>query len=146
MSSLSIKNVTARYDGKVNSTAQTQLPDTTPAVIQTEQASPHADLERIVRHHLGHPWRKPCPNHTQRAFEQLQSHYGGNPRPLILDSYCGTGMSSGTLFRSRWSVPHSASWRSVHLSLSSSKSRINGGSLVEFPNISSGIPSRSVSV
>jgi tRNA G46 methylase TrmB len=97
MSSLSVKNVTARYDGKVNSTAQTQLPDTTPAVIQTEQASPHADLERIVLHHLGHPWRKPCPNHTQRAFEQLQSHYGGNPRPLILDSYCGTGMSTAVL-------------------------------------------------
>jgi len=97
MSSLSVKNVTARYDGKVNSTAQTQLPDTTPADIQTEQVSPHSDLERIVRHHLAHPWRKPCPDHTQRAFEHLQSHYRGDPRPLILDSYCGTGMSTAVL-------------------------------------------------
>ena len=97
MSSLSVKSVTARYDGKVNSTAQTQLPDTTPADIQTEQVSPHSDLERIVRHHLAHPWRKPCPDHTQRAFEHLQSHYRGDPRPLILDSYCGTGMSTAVL-------------------------------------------------
>ena len=97
MSSLSVKNVTARYDGKVNSTAQTQLSDTTPAVIQTQQASPHSDLERIVRHHLAHPWQKPCPSHTRQAFEQLQSRYRNDPRPLILDSYCGTGMSTAVL-------------------------------------------------
>jgi tRNA G46 methylase TrmB len=97
MSSLSVKNVTARYDGKVNSTAQTQLSGTTPAVIQTQQASPHSDLERIVRHHLAHPWQKPCPSHTRQAFEQLQSRYRNDPRPLILDSYCGTGMSTAVL-------------------------------------------------
>jgi tRNA G46 methylase TrmB len=81
----------------VNSTAQTQLSDTTPAVIQTEQASPHSDLERIVRHHLAHPWQKPCPSHTRQAFKQLQSRYRNDPRPLILDSYCGTGMSTAVL-------------------------------------------------
>ena len=97
MSSLSVKNVIARYDGKVNSTAQTEPSDVTHAVIQTRQASPHPDLERIVRHHLAHPWRKPCPRHTQNAFEQLQSRYLDNPRPLILDSYCGTGMSTAML-------------------------------------------------
>ena len=97
MSSLSIKDVVARYDGKVNSTAQTQGSDTTPTVIQTQQASPHSDLERIVRHHLAHPWRKPCPSHTQQAFEQLQTRYRNDPLPLILDSYCGTGMSTAVL-------------------------------------------------
>jgi tRNA G46 methylase TrmB len=81
----------------VNSTAQTQLSDTTPPVIQTQQASPHSNLERIVRHHLEHPWQKPCPNHTRQAFKHLQSHYRSDPRPLILDSYCGTGMSTAVL-------------------------------------------------
>lgn len=97
MSSLSVKDVIARYDGKVNSTAQTEPSDATHTAIQTQQASPHSDLERIVRHHLAHPWRKPCPSHTQNAFQQLQSRYRNDPRPLILDSYCGTGMSTAVL-------------------------------------------------
>ena len=87
----------AGYDGKVIDTAQTdQRPHTAP-VLKTDQVGPHPDLAEIVQHHQDHPWRKPCPAHTREAVDQLLKHLERDKRPLILDSFCGTGMSTALI-------------------------------------------------
>ena len=87
----------ARYHGKVIDTPQTGPKQATSSVLTTDQCGPHPDLEKVVLHHMRHPWRKPCPNHTRVAFEQLLQRLEAIPRPLILDSFCGTGMSTATI-------------------------------------------------
>jgi tRNA (guanine-N7-)-methyltransferase len=67
--------------------------------IITDQQGPHPDLLSVVRHHARHLWRKPCPQHTLDAFHQLQKLLCNHARPLVLDSFCGTGMSTALLAR-----------------------------------------------
>ena len=91
------QNQVAGYDGKVTEAPQTdQSPHTAP-VLKTDQAGPHPDLAESVQHHQDHPWRKPCPAHTREAFEQLLERLQPNNRLLILDSFCGTGMSTALI-------------------------------------------------
>ena len=78
-------------------TPQTDQASDMTNVLRTDQVAPHADLVKVVQHHQQNPWRKPCPQHTQRAFEQFLARYQSQPRPLILDSFCGTGMSTALL-------------------------------------------------
>ena len=76
-------------------------------MLQTDQVAPHADLTDIVRHHQQRPWQKPCPAHTREAFEQLLQIYREDSRPIVLDSFCGTGMSTAVLaaqFPGAWVV------------------------------------------
>ena len=76
-------------------------------MLQTDQVAPHADLTDIVRRHQQNPWRKPCPTHTREAFEQFLQTYRRDPRPIVLDSFCGTGMSTAILaaqFPEAWVV------------------------------------------
>ena len=85
------------YDDKVTDAPQTDQPAQTAPVLSTDQLGPHPDLTKIVRHHRDHPWRKPCPAHTRVAFEKLLKRLQPNNRPLILDSFCGTGMSTALI-------------------------------------------------
>ena len=87
----------AGYDGKVTDAPQIDQPLHTAPVLKTDQVAPHTDLAEIVQHHQGHPWRKPCPAHTREAFEQLLERLRRDNRPLILDSFCGTGMSTALI-------------------------------------------------
>ena len=89
----------AGYDGKVTDAPQTDQPPHTAPVLKTDQVAPHPDLPEIVQHHQDHPWRKPCPAHTREAFEQLLERLRREKRPLILDSFCGTGMSTALIAR-----------------------------------------------
>ena len=89
----------AGYDGKVTDAPQTDQPLHTAPVLKTDQMAPHPDLAEIVQHHQDHPWRKPCPAHTREAFEQLLERLRRDNRPLILDSFCGTGMSTALIAR-----------------------------------------------
>ena len=76
-------------------------------MLQTDQVAPHADLTDVVRRHQQNPWRKPCPTHTREAFEQFLQTYRRDPRPIVLDSFCGTGMSTAILaaqFPEAWVV------------------------------------------
>ena len=95
----SLDPLTSAYDGKVTMTAQTTRASHPDNGIVTDQASPHPDLLPVVRHHIKHPWRKPCPEHTRHAFLVLQKALIGQPRPLVLDSFCGSGMSTALLAR-----------------------------------------------
>ena len=66
--------------------------------VTSSQQQPHQDLPGLVRRHCLKPWRKPTPTHSHAAFEEIQEwlgHHAG--RPVILDSFCGTGMSSALL-------------------------------------------------
>ena len=66
-------------------------------MLKTDQLTPHPDLAAIVQQHQRHPWKKPCPAHTRAAFDRLLERCGCDARPLILDSFCGTGMSTAIL-------------------------------------------------
>jgi hypothetical protein len=91
------------------------------SVLRTDQVAPHADLVKVVQHHQQNPWRKPCPQHTQVAFEQFLARYQSQPRPLILDSFCGTGMSTALLAEKH---PISGWWVSTSLRTDSPSIRI----------------------
>ena len=66
--------------------------------LQSDQQAPHPDLEALVIKHCRTLWRKPVPEHTRKAFDYAQDWLAerGNP-PLVLDSFCGTGMSTQRL-------------------------------------------------
>lgn len=69
--------------------------------VTSRQIAPHARLLEAVEKHLAHPWRKPVADHSLRTFEDLAIRaeaegWGGR---LILDTGCGTGLSTSTLAR-----------------------------------------------
>lgn len=65
--------------------------------VYSNQEGVHEDLVESINKHLHSPWRQPTPDHTQKAaieiIELIDQHRG----PLILDSFCGTGMSTAAL-------------------------------------------------
>ena len=66
--------------------------------VQSDQQAPHPDLEALVTKHCQTRWRKPIPEHTQKSFDYAMDWLAerGKP-PLVLDSFCGTGMSTKRL-------------------------------------------------
>jgi tRNA (guanine-N7-)-methyltransferase len=57
----------------------------------------HPKLATTVRRHLVTPSRKPVAAHNAAAFELLLQELAARPRPLVLDSFCGTGHSTAML-------------------------------------------------
>lgn len=57
----------------------------------------HPRLAATVRKHLKSPSRKPVASHNAAAFELLLRELAARPRPLVLDSFCGTGHSTAAL-------------------------------------------------
>tara|TARA_R110001592_G_scaffold363393_1_gene687262 strand:- start:109935 stop:110744 length:810 start_codon:yes stop_codon:yes gene_type:complete len=57
----------------------------------------HPKLAATVRRHLQAPSRKPAASHNTVALELLLQELANRPRPLVLDSFCGTGHSTATL-------------------------------------------------
>lgn len=69
--------------------------------VQSRQTEPHPRLVETVHKHTRHPWRKPVADHSLRTFEALARRaedeaWAGR---LVLDTGCGTGMSTGVLAR-----------------------------------------------
>jgi tRNA (guanine-N7-)-methyltransferase len=62
--------------------------------VSSNQSHTHAKLPALVRRYLSHASQKPIAAHNQKAFEVLRSQLQENPRPLVLDSFCGTGHST----------------------------------------------------
>ncbi len=58
------------------------------------QVDVHPKLEARVRAHLSNAWQQPIHAHTQQAFEKVHAQIQGSPKPIILDSGCGTGWAS----------------------------------------------------
>ena len=56
----------------------------------------HPRLATTVAKHLAHPSRKPIAGHNRLAFAAIENVLASK-RPLVLDSFCGTGQSTATL-------------------------------------------------
>ena len=67
--------------------------------IVSNQDGLHPRLGQIVQRHLHTDYRKPLASHNAAAFEQLLAALQTAPRPLVLDSFCGTGHSTAILAR-----------------------------------------------
>ena len=65
--------------------------------VKSNQAGPHPGLGARVARHLAEPWRRPLPAHTATAIELLAARRARDRRPLVLDSFCGTGASTRAL-------------------------------------------------
>jgi tRNA (guanine-N7-)-methyltransferase len=64
--------------------------------IASAQEGPHRDLEKRVRRHLAHPFRKPIRDYNRAACAAaLAARDAWQPEaPLILDAGCGVGWST----------------------------------------------------
>ena len=65
--------------------------------IVSNQQYLHPRLADVVLRHLRVAYRKPVAAHNTAAFEQLLTALAAEPRPLVLDSFCGTGHSTACL-------------------------------------------------
>lgn len=59
----------------------------------------HPRLAETVARHLQHRSQKPVAHHSVAAFELLLDELSQRPRPLVLDSFCGSGHSTAALAR-----------------------------------------------
>jgi tRNA G46 methylase TrmB len=65
--------------------------------VTSGQRSVHPGLPQLLRRHRDSTWRKPPQAVDQPALERLATQLASDDRPLILDSFCGTGHSSAAL-------------------------------------------------
>lgn len=63
----------------------------------SNQQHTHPKLAATVRRHLDAPSRTPVAPHNAVALERLLQELTVRPRPLVLDSFCGTGHSTAAL-------------------------------------------------
>ena len=62
--------------------------------VTSNQSHLHPRLADIVRKHLANELHKPVAEHNARAYQTLCETMARDGRPLILDSFCGTGHST----------------------------------------------------
>jgi tRNA (guanine-N7-)-methyltransferase len=65
--------------------------------VTSNQHHIHPKLPALVRRYLTHRNRRPIAPHSRKSFEPLRLQLANNPRPLVLDSFCGTGHSTAIL-------------------------------------------------
>lgn len=68
-------------------------------VISNQQGI-HENLESIVRKHFETDYKKPIAEHTQIAFDNIKQQVETaleKDTPLLFDSFCGTGVSTGII-------------------------------------------------
>lgn len=65
--------------------------------VRSGQLFCHPGLPALVDKHLTHSHRRPAAAHTVATFEALRKTVEDCGRPLVFDSYCGTGMSTALL-------------------------------------------------
>mgnify|MGYP003647118264 FL=1 len=70
-----------------------------PREVTSNQSDLHPNLVTTVNKHLRHRFQKPYADHNVEAFKQACAWLAERPRPIILDSFCGTGESSRQLAR-----------------------------------------------
>ena len=74
--------------------------------IYTNQTGVHENLEKLVLKHLNSEFRKPPADHTMAAFKKVTATISVAPeRSLIMDSCCGTGVSSRQI-----ALAHPSAW------------------------------------
>jgi tRNA (guanine-N7-)-methyltransferase len=65
--------------------------------VASNQRHLHPKLAVIVRRHLQTTHRSVVSEHNIQAYEALTKELAAKPRPLVLDSFCGTGHSTAAL-------------------------------------------------
>lgn len=73
------------------------MPETDSRIITNAQSGIHENLSKVVKKHLSTQYRKPMSEHTQKAFDKISSRVDDSINggiPLILDSCCGTAVST----------------------------------------------------
>ena len=65
--------------------------------VHSNQSGVHEDLLTTVKKHLQNAWLEPMPEHTRVAANEIISLVNSHTGPFILDSFCGTGMSTAKL-------------------------------------------------
>lgn len=77
------------------------MKDSTKSSVQSNQEDVHEDLEALVTKHIRHSWSEPTPDHSRLAASDIARLLEDHNGPLILDSFCGTGMSTARLAEER---------------------------------------------
>ena len=67
------------------------------APVSSNQGHTHPKLPALLHRHVNSDYRKPIAAHNQQAFDQLLAQLSEGPRPIVLDSFCGTGHSTALL-------------------------------------------------
>jgi len=71
------------------------MPQVLPRSIVSPQQNPYTHLRRVVGKHIQTHYRRPYREHNVHVFERISALISENPRKeLILDSCCGTGLST----------------------------------------------------
>lgn len=65
--------------------------------VTTNQTGLHPDVPRLVARHRSNPYRRPVAEHSALAFTTVLESLTRHTRPLVLDSFCGTGQSTAIL-------------------------------------------------
>ena len=65
--------------------------------VSSNQAWVHPALPGLVQKHIDSRHQRPVAAHNRAAFEQMLGALADAPRPLVLDSFCGTGSSTAIL-------------------------------------------------
>ena len=65
--------------------------------VSSNQSHLHPRLASIVLRHLEATQHAPIADHNIRAYASLTDALSAGPRPLVLDSFCGTGKSTAAL-------------------------------------------------
>lgn len=62
--------------------------------VESNQNGIHKDLEKLVLRYLDSEYRRPVSDHTKFAFEKADRFVSRFHVPIVLDSGCGTGIST----------------------------------------------------
>ncbi|MFT7287002.1 MAG: tRNA (guanine-N7-)-methyltransferase [Halieaceae bacterium] len=65
--------------------------------VSSSQTGLHPQLAKTVQRHFASPWLKPAQRVDKAALAALDRALAAHPGPLVLDSFCGTGMSTALL-------------------------------------------------
>lgn len=65
--------------------------------VSSNQPALHPRLAQTVTKHLACEFLRPAAPHSTQAYAALQRSLAQQPRPLVLDSFCGTGQSTALL-------------------------------------------------
>lgn len=83
------------YDRNQQDSYQMNREDNTS--VYSNQSSIHDDLIKLVRKHMTSTWQEPTPPNDCEAMRDIVALLKAHNGPLILDSFCGTGMSTAKL-------------------------------------------------
>ena len=65
--------------------------------VSSNQTHTHPRLPALLNRHVNSNYRKPIAAHNQQAFDQIFAQLSADSRPIVLDSFCGTGHSTALM-------------------------------------------------